>query len=1311
MKKKIIAVMALLALLSNTVMPTVLAVSEEIVEDSSEIEFANADLKKYLLEDYDNNQDGKLSEKEMLQVEEIDREFASEDGVDLTGLEYAKNLKILRTKNIKNAEAIKHLTKLEKLYITFKTSTSTKVKASEIIKEQTNLKELDVRGADFSGFDFSDFTQLEKISIIESGITNIDSIKNLTNLRNINFNFNEISNIKVLEDMDIKYVNINYQNIVEGPIDIPINKNVSVDLPQIFQTLRDPNSKYYIGNSSITIEDDIGAKVDDEYNAITFNSNEDGKTGQIKVKLNKIYDNGYASSIQTFIIKYKTETPYDSTTEIEFGDNDLKNYFYSNSEYDYDKDGKITALDMSKIKELTISRLSGTLKGLEYAVNLEKLTIFRTVEVEQIQDIVNLEKIKILNLKLNGYNEQTHEFEYSDISEFLNNFKSAQGLETLNLSGADITSVDFNKMQKLEELKITNTKLSNIKQLTPLKQLKKLTYNYKIDDFYNIKELTLLEEISATNSGIKDISCLDGLKNLQKIDFSFNEIEDISSLEKLTNLKTVNLRGNKIEDFSPVEKVAEITANNQNITIDDQIIYVNSSTDFNMPEILASVYDKNSRFYSDRYYYTIEVKDTSVARIEETGNGFVIKSNGKEGTTQASIKMVSKDESTETKEKNKFYNSVINFNIKVEKHDGDNTKEIEIKNNNLKQEMLSRYDFDNDEKITEYDMNQIGTLQLFLISEPEDLVIIEKAKYMYSLDLNIRDYTGKFNEFDWNKIAKIETLKTLKISGHLKKIDFLKTFTNIKNLDLSNSEIKDITPLAELNNLESLDVSNNKIKDFSVINQFDENLRDKINVKNQKIEILRGGYIYLEDSKKIDLPLIINQLSTIFNNDGILVGQKDEDVQVEYIKETNQVSIKPLKTNSMYEQRAELTISGGRLDGTKIVIYYIAVNDKIGDKDKEIEIKNGTLKRELIKLCDYNRDGKLTENEVLQLEDFSYYGRIYDWSGIENCKNIKSIRTNGVNVKGLEKLQSLERLEVYGLINTDELEKLTNLKELYISPNGKIDVEEKLAKLTKLEILSIAGDKNFELTNIEALSKLSNLKKLIINGTDIQEKLDFTQFKRIEEIDLERCDLTEAPNIEGLENLKGIQLQNNRIQNFDNLKDKTNIEVYANLQKVNKEITDNIYTLKDYVIELPQYFKDLITQGNRFYEDDKKVYSDDVEFEITKNGKIRILKNTRKRVITFYFRQAYDTQNYNADVLRVAFTGYDIYDQEVELNNPELTEELLKLYDYDNNGKLTKSEVYTIDKIIITHKNKIKNLNGIEKIKNIELIIIENGEI
>lgn len=140
-----------------------------------------------------------------------------------------------------------------------------------------------------------------------------------------------------------------------------------------------------------------------------------------------------------------------------------------------------------------------------------------------------------------------------------------ENITELTIWDSSISNIDLSGIENLvnlESLKILNIRTSDINILKGLTKLKYLSLaNCGINDISPLKELTNLESLSLDfNGSIKDISPLETLTNLKYLHLMYNQISDISPLSGLTNLEMLELNGNPIE-AEDVQSLKEVLPN------------------------------------------------------------------------------------------------------------------------------------------------------------------------------------------------------------------------------------------------------------------------------------------------------------------------------------------------------------------------------------------------------------------------------------------------------------------------------------------------------------------------------------------------------------------------------------------------------------------------------------------------------------------------------------------------------------------------------------------------------------------------------
>jgi Leucine-rich repeat (LRR) protein len=122
----------------------------------------------------------------------------------------------------------------------------------------------------------------------------------------------------------------------------------------------------------------------------------------------------------------------------------------------------------------------------------------------------------------------------------------------------ELTKAD---LEKVTYLNLARNKLTNVKGLEKLNQLKKglnLTFN-KLTDVKGLENLTQLTELWLNGNQLTEVKGLEKLTQLSELGLGDNQLTDIpKGLEKLTKLKVLKLGSNKLTDVKGLENLTQL---------------------------------------------------------------------------------------------------------------------------------------------------------------------------------------------------------------------------------------------------------------------------------------------------------------------------------------------------------------------------------------------------------------------------------------------------------------------------------------------------------------------------------------------------------------------------------------------------------------------------------------------------------------------------------------------------------------------------------------------------------------------------------
>lgn len=219
-------------------------------------------------------------------------------------------------------------------------------------------------------------------------------------------------------------------------------------------------------------------------------------------------------------------------------------------------------------------------------------------------------------------------------------------------------------------------------------------------------------------------------------------------------------------------------------------------------------------------------------------------------------------------------------------------------------------------------------------------------------------------------------------------------------------------------------------------------------------------------------------------------------------------------------------------------------------------------------------------SEILESEEFKsvkqinivynqkkdYY--LVECSNEENTYNINIPSSSEELISELAKHTSCEHIYLLYLKDTkvlDALENCDNVKDLVIYDSSFASLDS-LSKFSSLENIIIENCENIE--DISVLSSLSNLKKVIINGTKVSDVSPLSSLPNLKELDL-RCNKISNPEVlSSLENITSIALYYNNISDISQISFLVDRGIISQEQALNyiESSTDHtlIFTMDDY---------------------------------------------------------------------------------------------------------------------------------------------------
>ncbi len=399
------------------------------------------------------------------------------------------------------------------------------------------------------------------------------------------------------------------------------------------------------------------------------------------------------------------------------------------------------------------------------------------------------------------------------------------------------------------------------------------------------------------------------------------------------------------------------------------------------------------------------------------------------------------------------------------------------------------------------------------------------------LDLNKRSISH-FNEIE--NLENLTSLKELHLQhNHIKTLEGLKNLKNLRLLQLNNNKITVLSNLESLENLETLDLSNNNIDKIG--NDLELRKLKELDLYHNKLKNITGleNFVNLES-----LILSKNHIEKISGLSSLKKLKK-------LVLADNEINM--IEGLESLEYLEKLYLGNNQIKTLKGLnnLYSLEELDLRSNKIKEIEglenlsnlykIKLSGNRIQLPIIQQFGENGKYyvkyCRGEYVIFEN-NYICVIDDQIDYENIKNVLVI--SGVEIhrirdlKNIENLGELEGLNLGGneISDIEGLDSLVNLKLLWLSSNNIVEIKG-IKNLKKLEDLSLSFN---EISRIEGLETLIHLKKLNLKSNFIKKIENLDKLTELNVLSLLKNKIEEITGLESLLKLKKLDLSKNKIK-------------------------------------------------------------------------------------------------------------------------------------------------------------------------------------
>ncbi len=429
-----------------------------------------------------------------------------------------------------------------------------------------------------------------------------------------------------------------------------------------------------------------------------------------------------------------------------------------------------------------VSKISGVKEeDLKFKWMKEQTSLtIKDPNITNLEDLIFFPNLRVLKLG---------EVRMSPQITALDGIENCSKIETLIITGGP--DKDYSALKYLENLSSFNREYfqgsdfeNAIKGLKYCNKLKKVTFRMaetEVKDMSSIKALKNLTELSLEACKISEIKGLENMLNLSSLNLSLNKISEIRELHKLINLNSLNLSNNKIEDITPLSS---------NINLMSLNLKGNKEIKGN-----REAYSEDERKALDKIGEILDREGNIYLDVDKLGIFTNYKSLDLSNQNLTTLEFLR--EMTQLTSLN-----LSNNQITLE---DETSKEILRNMTNLKTLSLANNKLTNISAIN----NLKGLVSLNLNSTNVNLVEIEDIiSNLNNLKVTNEELKTIIN-CNPNKITRLKLDNNRDLTG----IPNFSVLTNLKELNLRNTGVKDFTSISQIKSLKSLDLSANNLHD------------------------------------------------------------------------------------------------------------------------------------------------------------------------------------------------------------------------------------------------------------------------------------------------------------------------------------------------------------------------------------------------------------------------------------------------------------------------------------------------------------------
>ena len=602
----------------------------------------------------------------------------------------------------------------------------------------------------------------------------------------------------------------------------------------------------------------------------------------------------------------------------------------------------------------------------------------------------------------------------NDMAELDAKLKQVTQKQRLDMSGisAIITLEPLSEMSDLTWLDVSGTSIEDLSPVRNLNKLKVLRANSTmIEDLSALKYNITLEELEVANTNVEDLSVLASLHGLQKLNLAETQVSRPSNLKHCPDLIALNLSGTRIANIGFLQDLTQLKI--------------------------------------------LDISKTIIRDLGPVGNLKDLQSLNISGTAVSNLQPLSELENLR-----ELYCSNTAVRDLSPLKGNRRLGKIYCDQSNIGDTEASDFTKDNPFTLVIYDTEALKTWWY-------NLPIYWKAVFSKQIQVDSEPTTEQLHQ--------IINLQELDLSGNtfMQNLMPVSRLTNLRSLNISNTEIGFLQPIQGLGNLQSLNISHTYISDLSP-------LRDMSNLK----------YLNISSTP-------VNDLSALANDNSILVIDADSTIigksQVLALKE-NQRQV------TVVYQTEKLKAWWNGLDPIWQAIFRNAVVAQ-SEMPNALELQQILDLRELEITPEFPIISIEPLISLMWLERLTINNQsVSDLKPLEGKEFLLELNAQNNPITSLKPIENSTMLELLNIENTQvddlgPLSKMNNLITLNASGTSVKSLKP-LSGLMKLENLFVNN------TNVRSISPVENiptLKQLRVYNTKVRKRdVEKLQEKRLD---------------------------------------------------------------------------------------------------------------------------------------------------------------------------------------------------------------------